>query len=102
MIAEISVVPIGKGTDLARYVAKIVKIIDESGLDYKLNAMGTVIEGDSERVFDLIQKCHNKMLELSERVYTTVKIDERKDKKVNMLEHKVLAVEKELGKILKK
>lgn len=102
MIAEISVIPIGKGVDLAGYVAKVVKIIDESGLDYKLHAMGTVVEGDGDRVFDLIKKCHNKMLELSERVYTTVKIDERKDNKGKMLEHKVQAVEKELGKNLKK
>ena len=55
MIAEISVIPIGEGIDLASYVARIVKIIDESGLDYKLNAMGTVVEGDSDRVFDLIK-----------------------------------------------
>ena len=102
MIAEISVIPVGKGIDLASHVASVVKIIDASGLDYKLHAMGTVVEGESDRVFDLIRKCHNKMLELSERVYTTVKIDERKDKKVKMLEHKVLAVEKELGKSLKK
>ncbi|BBO16774.1 conserved hypothetical protein [Candidatus Brocadia pituitae] len=102
MIAEISVIPIGKGIDLASHVACIVKIIDASGLDYKLHAMGTVVEGESDQVFDLIKKCHNKMLELSERVYTTVKIDERKDKKEKMIEHKVLAVEKELGKSLKK
>ena len=102
MIAEISVIPIGKGIDLASYVAKVVKIIDESGLDYKLNAMGTVVEGESDCIFDLIKKCHNKMLEISERVYTTVKIDERKDKKEKMLEHKVQAVEKELGRSLKK
>ncbi len=49
MIAEISVIPIGEGIDLSGYVARVVKIIDESGLDYKLNAMGTVVEGDSDR-----------------------------------------------------
>ncbi|MDN3514036.1 MAG: MTH1187 family thiamine-binding protein [Candidatus Brocadia sp.] len=102
MIAEISVIPIGKGIDLASYVAKVVKIIDESGLDYKLNPMGTVVEGDSDQVFDLIKKCHGKMLELSERVYTTVKIDERKVEKGQMLEQKIQAVEKELGRSLKK
>lgn len=102
MIAEISVIPIGEGIDLASYVARIVKIIDESGLDYKLNAMGTVVEGDSDRIFDLIKKCHNKMLETAQRVYTTVKIDERKDKHIKMIEHKVQAVEKELGRSLKK
>ena len=102
MIAEISVIPIGKGVDLASYVAKVVKIIDESGLDYKLNAMGTVVEGDSDLIFDLIKKCHNKMLETAQRVYTTVKIDDRKDKKIKMIDHKVQSVEKELGKSLKK
>lgn len=102
MIAEISVIPIGKGIDLASHVAHIVKIIDASGLDYRLHAMGTIVEGESDRVFDLFKNCHNKMLELSERVYTTIKIDERKDKKVRMIEHKVQAVEKELGKSMKK
>ena len=102
MIAEISVIPIGEGIDLASYVARIVKIIDESGLDYKLNAMGTVVEGDGDQIFDLIKKCHNTMLETAQRVYTTVKIDEWKDKKIKMIEHKVQAVEKELGRSLKK
>ena len=64
--------------------------------------MGTVVEGDSDRIFDLIKKCHNKMLETAQRVYTTVKIDERKDKKVKMIEHKVQAIEKELERSLKK
>jgi len=102
MIAEISVIPIGEGVDLAGHIAKVLKVIDESGLDYKLNSMGTVVEGDSDRVFDLIKQCHNKMLESSQRVYTTVKIDERNDKKGKMIEHKIQAVEKEAGLAFKK
>lgn len=102
MIAEISVIPIGSGIDLASYVAMVVKVIDESGLDYKLTAMGTIVEGDRDRIFELIKKCHNTMLECVQRVYTTVKIDDRKDRKVKMLEHKVQAVENVLGKKLKK
>jgi len=102
VIAEISVIPIGEGIDLSKHVANVVRIIDESGLDYKINAMGTVVEGDSDLVFDLIKKCHNKMLEAAQRVYTTVKIDDRKDRKTRMIEHKVQAVEKELGRSLKK
>ncbi|GAB64319.1 MAG: thiamine-binding protein [Candidatus Jettenia sp.] len=104
MIAEISVVPVGEEVDLASHVAKVVKVIHESGLDYKLNAMSTVVEGDSDSVFDLIKKCHTTMLETAQRVYTVIKLDERKDtdKKVKMIEHKVRSVEKELEKILKK
>ncbi|MCF6159242.1 MAG: MTH1187 family thiamine-binding protein [wastewater metagenome] len=102
MIAEISVLPIGNGIDLAGQVAKVIRVIHESGLDYRLNAMSTVIEGDSDQVFDLIRKCHNKMLENAERVYTVVKLDERKDKKEKLLDQKVRSVEKELEKDLKK
>lgn len=102
MIAEISVVPIGEGIDLSHHIARVVKVIDESGLDYKLNAMGTIVEGDSDRVFDLIKKCHNIALETAQRVYMTIKIDDRKDKKIKTIEHKVQVVEKELGKSLKK
>ncbi|MCF6147628.1 MAG: MTH1187 family thiamine-binding protein [Candidatus Kuenenia sp.] len=102
MIAEISVIPIGAGIDLAKHVAKVLKVIDESGLDYKLNAMGTVVEGDSDSVFDLVKKCHNAMLETSQRVYTTIKIDERRDTTGKMLDHKVQAVEQAAGRSLKK
>lgn len=102
MIAEISVIPIGEGIDLAHHIARVVKVIDESGLDYRLHAMGTIVEGDSDRVFDLIKKCHNTALETSRRVYMVIKIDERKDKKEKLIEHKVQVVEKELGKSLKK
>ncbi len=102
MIAEISVIPLGEGIDLASHVAGIVKIIDESGLDYKLNAMGTVVEGDSDSVFALIKKCHNAMFEKAQRVYTTVKIDERRDREGKMIEQKVQAVENKLGRSVKK
>ncbi len=102
MIAEISVIPIGEEIDLAHHIARVVKVIDESGLDYRLHAMGTIVEGDSDRVFELIKKCHNTALETSRRVYMVIKIDERKDKKEKLIEHKVQVVEKELGKSLKK
>lgn len=102
MIAEISVVSVGEGVDISDQVARVVRVIHESGLDYKLNAMSTVVEGDGDQVFDLIKKCHNKMLETAKRVYTVVKIDERKDKPGKMMDRKVQSVEKELEKILKK
>ncbi|MGQ3683833.1 MAG: MTH1187 family thiamine-binding protein [Candidatus Loosdrechtia sp.] len=102
MIAEISVVPIGKDIDLAGEIAKVIRVIHESGLDYRLNAMSTVVEGDGDQVFDLIKKCHNKMLETAQRVYTIIKIDDRTDKKGKLMEQKVQAAEKELEKILKK
>jgi uncharacterized protein (TIGR00106 family) len=52
MIVEFSVVPIGKGDSLAELVSKVVDIIDTSGMPYQLTAMGTIVEGEWNDVFD--------------------------------------------------
>ena len=77
-MAEVSIIPLDKGPRLSEYVAKMVEIIESSGLNYKMNPMGTVIEGDSHEVFQLLEKCHMRMVELSDRVVTTIKIDDKK------------------------
>ena len=46
MLAEFSIVPIGKDVSLSKYVAKSLDIIDKSGIEYRMNPMGTVVEGE--------------------------------------------------------
>jgi uncharacterized protein (TIGR00106 family) len=77
MLASFSVIPIGVGEELKRYVSEIVKLVDDSGLDYKLGAMQTTIEGESEEVISLIMRCHERMKEMSSRVLTSITIDDR-------------------------
>ncbi len=101
MIAEFSVVPLGKGESVSQFVAECLRIVDESGLDYRINPMGTVLEGDYDEVMAVIRKCHLRVMELSSRVITTVKIDDRKGKK-GMLRSKIESVESKLGKRLRK
>ena len=101
MIAEFSVVPIGKGESISQYVAECLKIVDSSGLDYRINPMGTVIEWDFDSVMAVIRRCHERVMELCPRVMTTIKIDDRKGSK-GMLDSKVRSVEQKLGKSLKK
>ena len=48
MLASFSVLPFGVGEALSEHVAKIIAIIDESGLDYRLGAMATTVEGSEE------------------------------------------------------
>jgi uncharacterized protein (TIGR00106 family) len=95
MMAEISIIPLDKGPSLSEYVAKMIEIIENSGLEYKMNPMGTVIEGPRAEVFALIQNCHNKMLEYSDRVVTTIKIDDKKDKS-DLMRQKLDSVESKL------
>lgn len=95
MLAEFSVVPLGKGESVSEYVAECIKIVEASGLDYKLGPMGTVLEGSYDRVMDVVKKCHMRMMELGPRTVTTIKIDDRK--KPVTLDSKVRSVEKILG-----
>ena len=101
MIANFTVVPLGKEASLSRYVAAVLKIVEDSGIDYKLHPMGTVIEGDIDDVFLVIKMCHQEMLKYADRVLTTITIDDRKGTSGRII-GKVASVERELGKSLNK
>jgi uncharacterized protein (TIGR00106 family) len=101
MLAEFSVVPLGKGESVSQYVAECIKIVESSGIEYRINPMGTVLEGEYDQVMPIIRACHMRVMELSDRVITSIKIDDRKGRK-DMLDRKVRSVEKRLGKELRK
>jgi len=101
MLAEFSVVPLGKGESVSQYVAECLRIVEASGVDYRINPMGTVLEGDYDEVMSVVRKCHMRVMEICSRVITTVKIDDRKGRK-GMLDSKIRSVEKNLGKKLRK
>jgi len=99
MVASFSIVPIGVGEELKEHVAEVLKLIDESGLPYKLGAMQTTVEGDLESVMSLFAKCHRRMRKLAPRVLSHLTIDDRKDAR-DRLTGKVTDVEAVLGKDL--
>lgn len=101
MIVEFSVVPIGRGEELAELVAGVIDIVDRSGLPYKLTAMGTIVEGEWDEIFALLKECHTAMRRRAARVLTHVAIDDR-EKARKRIEGKVRDVEKVLGRELKK
>lgn len=101
MLAEFSVVPIGKGESVSQYVAECVRIVHESGLDYRLNPMGTVVEGDYDQVMDVVRRCHLAVISKCQRVVTTIKIDDRVGAK-GMIEGKLRSVEDRVGFKLKR
>ena len=101
MLVQVSLFPLDKGASVSKYVAEAVDVIDKSGLDYRLTAMGTLIEGDWDPIMKVLKKMREKMIKRSERVYMTIAIDDRKDRR-RRLEAKVKAVEDVLGKTLRK
>jgi uncharacterized protein (TIGR00106 family) len=101
MLVEFSIMPIGSGSSLGDKLAEVLEIVDSSGLPYKANPMGTVIEGEWDELFALIKKCHMTVREKEERVVTSLTIDDRKGRP-GRLEQKVKSVEDRIGKTLRK
>ena len=101
MLIEFSIIPIGVGSSLGNQLAEVLKIVDASGLPYKINPMGTVIEGEWDEIMKLIKKCHNTVMKTGERAVTTISIDDRKGKP-NRIDEKVKSIERRIGKSLKK
>ncbi len=100
MVVNFSIVPIGKDSSLSAKVAEVLKIVSESGIDYKLHSMGTILEGEWDEIMGLISKCHQEILKDSDRVLTTITIDDRKGR-TGRISGKVKSVERKLGKKLK-
>ena len=98
MIVELSVVPIGVGESLSKYVAGAVDILRRSDVKYQINPMGTVFEVQSFHELGKILDDIRTELEASDvpRIYFVIKVDYRK--KATDMEHKVEAVERILGK----
>lgn len=101
MLAEFSIIPLGVGSSIGDYLADVLRIVDESGLPYKVNPMGTCVEGEWTEIMGLIRKCHTAMMKKADRTIINISIDDRKGKP-NRLELKVKSVEKRLGRKLKK
>lgn len=101
MLLELSVIPVARGPSVSADVAELIKIIDASGLDYRLTPTGTIIEGDWEALMELAKKCHANMRAETARVITLMKVDDYEQRR-GRLTAAVESVEKKLGKPVKK
>ena len=82
VIAEVSIFPLGTGSPgVSRYVAAAVKELESSDLKCTLGPMGTTVEGETpEEVYAAVARAQAAVLDLgTDRVYTVIKMDERRD-----------------------
>ncbi len=98
-IVEISVVPLGiSGCSLSTHVAKVLSVLKESSLQYELTAMGTIISGDLDEIWNVLKKMHESVFSSDVcRVLTQIKIDDRRDRKATP-EQKIRSVMEKLSK----
>jgi uncharacterized protein (TIGR00106 family) len=100
VLLEFSIAPLEKGESVSGYVTRSLEIIDQSGLDYRLHAMGTIVEGNLDEVLAVFKKCFEAMSADCDRVTCSAKLDFRKGHS-GRLASKVESVEEKLGKKLK-
>ncbi len=103
MLFQVTMFPTSKGTASASEdVARVIDIIDKSGLPYKLTAMATVIEGEWDRVMEVLNKARLSLRRRGhERIYISITIDDRRGAR-NRLTGKIKSVEDRLGREVKK
>ena len=103
MLAELEIVPVGtKSASLSSLLAEVATLIDQSGLDYRVGPMGTVVEGEWDPLMALAKQCHQAMLRSADRVMTTIRLDDRKDKTGPRIVQKVQSLEAKVGRSLKR
>ena len=78
VLLEFSMAPLEKGPSVGDYVARSLKIIDDSGLDYRLHAMGTIVEGEIDEVLGVLKQCLEAMAADCDRITCTAKLDYRR------------------------
>lgn len=100
-LLDFSITPLGAGESVGQYVARCVDLIDRSGLDYRLHAMGTEVEGEVPALLALLERCIAAVAADCDRVTVTAKIDYRKDH-AGALGTKIDSIEKRLGRSVKK
>jgi uncharacterized protein (TIGR00106 family) len=101
VLLEMSITPLGVGDSVSRYVAECVELIDQSGLDYDLHAMGTIVEGELDQVLDLMRRCVEQVARHSDRVTCAAKLDFRRGPG-GRIKSKVASVEEKLGRAVRK
>ncbi len=103
MLAELELIPVGtQSASLSDLLAKVAELIDQSGLDYRVGPMGTVVEGDWDHILQLAKQCHQTLLKSADRVMTTIRIDDRRDTpQTGRITQKVHSLEVKLGRPLK-
>ncbi|WP_280563395.1 MTH1187 family thiamine-binding protein [Chromohalobacter sp. 48-RD10] len=96
VIVDLCVVPLGVGVSVGEHVAACQRVLEASGLEYRMHAYGTNIEGPWDDVMAVVKACHQRVHEMgAPRITTTLKVGTRTDREQHM-DDKVASVEQHL------
>jgi uncharacterized protein (TIGR00106 family) len=99
--ADLTVIALGReGVSASEYIAAIQRRLRaQDRVRYRMHAMGTSLEGATEDILAVVGELHAVPFEQGiPRVYTVLKLDERRDRPEQTLDDKVRSVEARLGR----
>jgi uncharacterized protein (TIGR00106 family) len=98
--ADLTVLALGRPElSATEYIAEIQRRLQrQERVRFRMHAMGTSLEGPTADILAVVEELHAVPFEQGvQRVYTVLKLDERRDRPDQTLEDKVRAVEDRLG-----
>jgi len=97
-LVEFAIFPTDHGESKSTYVARVIDMIKQSGVDYQFTPMGTIIETETvQEALDIVNEAYKILQVDCNRIYSTIKIDYRGGID-NRLQKKVESVQKKLTK----
>ena len=99
VMLEFAMSPGGKGESISEWVARVIDVIDRSGVPYQLTPMGTILEGEWDQVIGVVSACFRELQRDCARIGVNLKIDYRQGSD-GRLQGKIAKVEQRLGRKL--
>lgn len=93
-LLDITILPLSVGEGgFSSWIAGLEAVLVRSGLPFRLHDMGSTVEGSADELFAVARELHEHCFGAgAPRVYTVMKIDDRRDRKVSIGD-KVASVE---------
>ncbi|MDX1653871.1 MAG: MTH1187 family thiamine-binding protein [Candidatus Competibacteraceae bacterium] len=96
VMIDLCVVPLGVGVSVSRYIAACQRVLEEAGLEHRMHAYGTNVQGQWDEVFAAVKRCHEVVHELgAPRITTSMRVGTRTDREQGM-DEKVESVRRKL------
>ncbi len=98
--ADLTVLALGReGASASEYIAEIQRRLQaQVRVRYRMHAMGTSLEGTTADILAVVAELHAVPFDQGvPRVYSVLKLDERRDRPGQSLDDKIRAVEDRLG-----
>ncbi|MFO8087489.1 MAG: MTH1187 family thiamine-binding protein [Bacteroidales bacterium] len=97
VLVEFAMFPTDKGKSVSEYVSKIITMFKESDVPYQLTPMGTIFETPTvKQALEVIQNAYDVLEPHSERIYSTLKFDIKKNQQ-GMMKQKMQSIQKRIG-----